>query len=150
MQLECWHSGRLAYHLGHNMSLRPLIARTTVQFLVERCRELGFIPLVTSTPPHNRYFTAIPRESPTVMYVKLFGHNTEGINSVQVRWGAVDSNLLDKTSVEEDNLTLTAEDRVLLVLETAKAAARQMQLKEATEIAAKLRTLGDLEQALQS
>jgi hypothetical protein len=84
------------------------------------------------------------------MYVKLFGHNTEGINSVQVRWGAVDSNLLDKTSVEEDNLTLTAEDRVLLVLETAKAAARQMQLKEATEIAAKLRTLGDLEQALQS
>jgi len=130
------------------MSLRPLIARTTVQFLVERCRELGFIPLVTATPPHNRYFPAIPRESPTVVYVKLFGHNTEGINSVQVRWGAVDSSLLDKTSVEEDNLTLTGEDRVLLVLETAKALQRQLPLREAAAIAGKLRTLADLEQAL--
>lgn len=132
------------------MSLGRVVAQTTVRFLVERCRELGFIPLVTAIPPHNRYFPRIPRESESAVYVKLFGHNTEGVNAVQVRWGVVDSAQLTEVSVLEDNLTLTEEDRVLLVLQTAKEAGKSMDLTQAALIAKSLRNLADLEQALQS
>lgn len=98
------------------MANKQHAVRLVASFLCDRCRELGFIPLLTSVPPSNRYFYGHDRESSTALYIKLFGHNNDILNTVQARWGLIDTLDLDKFgSLEEDNLTLTQMDKYLLI-----------------------------------
>jgi hypothetical protein len=103
------------------MPTKQQAASLIAAFLCERCRELGFIPLLTTVPPANRYFYGHDRNSPTALYVKLFGHNSDILNSTQARWGLIDTQDLNKFgSLGEDNLTLTQMDKYLLIVKFAE------------------------------
>jgi hypothetical protein len=53
--------------------------------------------------------------------VKLFGHNSDILNSTQARWGLIDTQDLNKFgSLGEDNLTLTQMDKYLLIVKFAE------------------------------
>ena len=107
---------------------------------------------MTKTPPHNRFFLGHNRDSPTAVYVKLFGHNTDGVNAVQVRWGLIDGEDLRRFGgMGEDNLTLTSEDKVQLTLQILHAAkSPHAQLSPATRLAATSSSLGDILQFLET
>jgi hypothetical protein len=83
-------------------------------YLVERCKELGYIPLITKTPPPNKIFPVHPSEE--AVYIKLFGSFNYTINTVHGRFGVLDpKNMTELGSLEDDNLCLTGMDKYLLI-----------------------------------
>lgn len=82
-------------------------------FLIKRCEELGYIPLITKTPPPNKLFPVEP--SPDAIYIKLFGHFNSTINTIHARFGVLDpKNLTTLGYFDDRNLSLTEMDKLLL------------------------------------
>ena len=82
-------------------------------FLVERCKDLGYPPLITKTSPPNKIFRVTP--SSEAVYIKLFGHFNYTINTVHARFGVLDpNNLTILGALDEENLTLTEMEKYLL------------------------------------
>ena len=83
-------------------------------FLVDRCKELGYIPIITKTPPPHQIFN--PDPSPEAVYIKLFGHFNYNINTVHARFAVLDPhNLQSLGSLDDNNLCLTQMDKYLLI-----------------------------------
>jgi hypothetical protein len=83
-------------------------------FLVERCKELGYIPIITKTPPFFQSFPANP--SKDAVFIKLFGHFNYQINTVHSKFGVLDpKNLSTLGHLCEKNLHLTEMDKYLLI-----------------------------------
>ena len=95
------------------------LVQSTAWFLVERCRELGFIPLVTKTPPPDCRFDPFPGEH--ALFIKLFGRFDGIINTVHAKWGVLDETCLDTLgSLGPSNLCLTTSDIRLLILQLSQ------------------------------
>ena len=97
---------------------REKVVNLVTDFINSRCSELGFIPQTTDIPPHNKVFDNV---SDKVVYIKLFGHNSDLINTVNARWGFIDPMNTHLTTFGPENLTLTPTERYLLLASVSQA-----------------------------
>ena len=107
-------------------------------FLVGRCQELGYVPLITKIQPPEVVFSGNP--SSEAVYVKLFGHYNYRINTVHAKFGVLDPmNLKTLGSLGEDNLCLTDMDKLLLITSLFSAKTNPLQ-----QISKEVLTLEDI------
>ena len=97
---------------------RTKVVSLVTDFINMRCSELGFIPQTTDIPPHNKVFDNV---SDQTVYIKLFGHNSDLINTVNARWGFIDPVNPTLTTFGPENLTLTPTERYLLLASVTQA-----------------------------
>jgi hypothetical protein len=95
------------------------------EYLVRRCRDLGYLPLVTKELPPNRVFATKPSED--AVFIKLFGHFNYSLNTVHGKFGVLDPrNLRELGELDDRNLALTMSERILLVGELLSGNEREI------------------------
>lgn len=119
------------------------VTRITAEYLVRRCRELGFIPLVSRTPPLDVSFPAQP--SASAVYVKLFGHYNYLVNTIHAKWGVLDpENLHTLGKLSAENLSLTVPDTQLLLLSFAEELSIPLSHKTLVQLSSTVATLSEI------
>lgn len=107
-------------------------------FLVDRCKDLGYVPLITKDVPINRCFSVQPSQD--AVFVKLFGHFNTSINTVHCRFAVLDpENLENLGALDEENLCLGFAEKYLLV-----ASLFELSHKDLLQLANESNTLQDL------